>query len=299
MEAIDKQIAAMHSCDLCGSSVENHSVVLAVGSLKIGAADTELHTVMCKVCKFVFQREVFNDDLLDYLYSHDHGFDFTSPDQDSQRVLAYKRRRQKFVSEALANLDSGCRLSVLDIGGGVGDCTEHLADNHDVWLLDIHDQAPLDPRIKKVIGLFEKTEFDAPFDLVIMNHVLEHVFFPTRFLRKAHERLYEGGWLAIEVPFELYTPLVFRKIGDWRHVVYFSQETLRIYLQKAGFVPRSLVLTTGYYGDRKLPVIRAVAQKVLLRDIGPIQCGIFSGIVKDMLNPRAFALMAAPKLGIT
>ena len=176
-------------CDLCASGIADNTLVFASGNLQLGDTGATVHTEMCMTCKFVFQRELLSETLLTRLYTRDRGFQFNSPDQDQDRVVRYKAWRQGFVSDALGHLGpaGSRRLKVLDIGGGTGDCTEHLADNHDVWLLDIHQQAPLHTRMRRISGLFEHAVFVQEFDVIVMNHVLEHVFSPTRFLRKAYD----------------------------------------------------------------------------------------------------------------
>src|SRR5258708_22874889 len=94
-----------------------------------------------------------------------------------------------------------------------------------------------------------------------MEQVGGDVFSPTEFLASARHVLKNGGVLIVEVPFELYTPLVARHLGDWRHVAYFCRTTLRQFLEKSGFVVERLALERGCYGARRLPVIRAVASQ--------------------------------------
>ena len=43
-------------------------------------------------------------------------------------VLRYRKFRQACITEALEGMTSKSALRILDIGGGVGDCTEHLAE---------------------------------------------------------------------------------------------------------------------------------------------------------------------------
>jgi SAM-dependent methyltransferase len=131
-----------------------------------------------------------------------------------------------------------------------------------VVVADVTESVPADPRIEKINDLFSVTLGESTFDVVVMNHVLEHVFSPTDLLASAYRVLRNGGFLVVEVPFELFTPLVARHLGDWRHVGYFCRRTMRQFLEKSGFAVIRAVLEQGCYGVRRLPVIRAVARKL-------------------------------------
>jgi SAM-dependent methyltransferase len=154
----------------------------------------------------------------------------------------------------------------------------------------------VDPRIEKVPGLFSSSMRQGTFDVVVMNHVLEHVFSPTSLLEAAHRVMKADGVLIVEVPFELYTPLVARHLGDWRHVGYFSRATLRQFLEKSGFALDRLALEEGHYGVRRLPVIRAVARKAVTPSMTQPICNTRMALAADMLAPAAMVSMVKSRL---
>ena len=75
------------------------------------------------------------------------------------------------------------------------------------------------------------------FDVVVMNHVLEHVSEPVELLKSAHARLKPGGVLHLAAP----------NVASWEaqvsswisyqpyHLTYFTPRTLRAAVEKAGF----------------------------------------------------------------
>jgi len=77
----------------------------------------------------------------------------------------------------------------------------------------------------------------AVYDVVVMNHVLEHVNDPVAFLSEVRKRLKEGGVVHIAVP----------NVASWEarlpgctsyepyHLAYFTPQTLRKTVHKAGF----------------------------------------------------------------
>lgn len=248
-------------CDLCGADVSHHGKTVASGGQDFLGAHVHLSTVLCRECRFVFQRERFSEALLSDLYSSDTSFDFGSKTDEAAKVQAGLVERQTVISRAMDAAGIQSRARVLDVGGGRGECCRHLVPLHHVVVADATAEAPVDPRIEKLPGLLSSDICEASFDVVIMNHVLEHVFSPSELLATGYSALKDRGILIVEVPFELYTPLMFRHLGDWRHVAYFSRHTLRRFIEKSGFLITRLVIEIGAYGARRLPVIRAVARK--------------------------------------
>lgn len=78
---------------------------------------------------------------------------------------------------------------------------------------------------------------DLQYDVIIMNHVLEHVNDPVEFLRQVKVRLKNDGILHIAVPnIECWEA----RLPGWNsyepyHLLYFSQDSLRHILEKSGF----------------------------------------------------------------
>lgn len=256
----------------------------------------DISTVVCQRCRFVFQLEAFSDALLAALYRSDTSFNLNDAEGHQARIRAHLAERQAVISTALARHGIADGSTILDVGGGRGECCQHLAEQHRVVVADVAECLPADSRIERIPGLFSASIEPDAFDVVVMNHILEHVFSPTRFLESAHRVLRAGGILIVEVPFELYTPLVARHLGDWRHVAYFCRTTLTRFLEKSGFEVDRVVLAEGCYGVRRLPVIRATACKAatsLAR--GPIRSSVLV-LAMDMLAPTVLVPLAKSRL---
>jgi SAM-dependent methyltransferase len=289
-------IHSVSACDLCGADLVQHGVRVVAGSQEILGTSVPLSTVVCRRCRFIFQLERFSDDLLAALYEPDTSFAFGEAEEDRPKILAGLIERQAVVSVALASHDLAAGATVLDVGGGRGECCQHLVPQYRVVVADATDCAPVDPRIKKVPGLFSSSLGEGTFDVVVMNHILEHVFSPTDFLASSHRVLKDGGILIVEVPFELYTPLVARHLGDWRHVGYFCRATLRQFLVKSGFAVLRLIIEEGCYGVRRLPVIRAVAQKLGTTQVPRSIKNSPLALAADMLSPVVLLSLVKSKL---
>jgi len=282
-------IQPLRTCDLCGHRLSHNCFCLARGEVVVHDFRARVSTVVCRTCKFIFQPEVFSEESLMRLYAQDRGFETAESETTSALVRRYREFRQAFITEALEGMASKAVLRILDVGGGIGDCTEHLATKHDVTVLDANDTPPRNPKVTKLVGPFQTTSFSKPFDVIVMNHILEHVFSPNTLLSRARDLLTPGGRLVVEVPYELYTPLVFRRTGDWRHVAYFSRDTLRKHLTKAGFATHRLGIELGHYGDRRLPVIRAVAMVAERAEEPALSTGYWP-LLHDLLDFRAVRL---------
>lgn len=256
-----KHISYLANCDLCGADRSHHGTQLVSGREELCGVSVPISISVCRRCRFISQSERFSDELLTSLYELDTSFAFGDAEEDMQAIQSGLLERQEVISKAMSSHGMTEGAAVLDVGGGRGECCRHLVEEHRVVVADTSESPPVDPKIEKVLGLFSARLADSSFDVVVMNHVLEHVFSPTALLASAHSILKEDGLLIVEVPFELYTPLVARHLGDWRHVVYYCRATLRQFLEKSGFSVQRLALEMGAYGARRLPVIRAVARK--------------------------------------
>jgi len=82
---------------------------------------------------------------------------------------------------------------------------------------------------------FSEFKTEEKFDLITMFHVLEHLENPVRDLSHLGQFLKPGGKLVIEVPNILYPDMAFSHKWHPGHLFSFTDQTLPLLLEKAGF----------------------------------------------------------------
>lgn len=138
------------------------------------------------------------------------------------------------------------RGKLLEVGSGFGYLlAEFRKDGWDVHGIDPYDLACDYTRKTHGIETKQVTVEDADypeesFDVVIMNHVIEHMTDPIGSLRMVHRLLKRGGHLVIETP--RYDTLMFKLLGKRersvscdQHIYFFTRESLQKMYEEAGY----------------------------------------------------------------
>jgi 2-polyprenyl-3-methyl-5-hydroxy-6-metoxy-1,4-benzoquinol methylase len=147
----------------------------------------------------------------------------------------------------------GARL--LEIGVGSGSFLVY-AKAHGYSPLGIDLSAAICHRVEQNTGISmhcgscESLSEDNLFDVVVMNHVLEHVSDPVALLKAVRARMNPGSILHLAVP----------NVGAWEarlpgwisyepyHLLYFTPRTLRLAVEKAGFKIQHLTTHESFSG---------------------------------------------------
>jgi hypothetical protein len=122
-----------------------------------------------------------------------------------------------------------------------------------------HELAKQLYNLDTLVGTFETYQpGPSKYELIILTHVLEHLFNPVFTLKACSDMQNDGDWILVEVP-------LFDRIDCFppgmlslEHINYFSEGTLIETTTKAGYEP---VFIGKYYTINEYPVITIYAKK--------------------------------------
>lgn len=187
----------------------------------------------------------------------------------------------------------GTDQSLLDIGCGNGKLLKKYADKGLTVLgIDFDDQA-IEAAKKEGLNVRKALVEDLrscgqKYDFIILNHVIEHLADPVQTLRYCKHILKKGGVIIVATPNansygHYHYQRYWRGLEPPRHLVIFTDQSLRIILTKAGMRVVECVSTT----DSSYGIITASELQ---------KARNFSFIKKTIMNIKAlFVLSAAIK----
>ena len=227
-----------------------------------------LKTVVCMETGLVRNDPVPGDAELSRFYAEDYRKDYKSSEKPRRRqILRNFRRVAAHVSEFSDVLDPGS--DVLDVGAGSGEFA-YLMAQRGKSVTGIEPNRGYAEYCRDELGLDIRTEHLADdlfepgsFDLIRLNHVLEHLNDPVRYLRMIAAWLKPGGTLYVEVPnIETYCREKSRgNMFHYGHIWNFNPWTLRAAAGVAGLAELPATVersadTTGVFFQRSEPAGR-------------------------------------------
>jgi len=165
------------------------------------------------------------------------------PDGNRRNRLLERKQRISDVREELEYINSLPPGRMLDIGCGMGDLLSAVADCWEKHGLEVSEFAAREA--SRYGNIFVGPLKSAPyreeyFDLVVMNHVIEHMESPYDEVKRVRAVLKHNGKLVIGTPdfdgamARRYGPK-YRLLNDRTHVSLFSRVSLRQFLEDHGF----------------------------------------------------------------
>ncbi|TVR58966.1 MAG: class I SAM-dependent methyltransferase [Candidatus Competibacteraceae bacterium] len=177
----------------------------------------------------------------------------TSRDPNSGFMVNHNRRAKaekimQVLDEALGDSPKLVKQRLLDIGTGNGEIAAHLATIYDVTSVDVSDQREVNKNFKFIQLADEQLPFpERTFDIVVSNHVIEHVPSADMHLSEIARVLKPGGIVYLATPNRFWPLEVHYKLYllHWLPTEIF----LRV-LKKLGRYHEDVRLL-GWYGLRK------------------------------------------------
>lgn len=228
-------------CNLCGTETSHQPFLAGGQDWEYGVPGTFTQG-QCTVCGLVRMDPMPSlAEIGAYYPASYHGYQ--SPASPLTRWLIQRNLRKR--ARAYKRL-IGSTGTILDVGAADG-------AHFDVWKQEGHwtfngfefnDAIAQEGRVHgRNIATATMETFDSrgqQFDLIIMNHLLEHVVNPRQTVQRAYELLKPGGWIVGETPNirSLDRMIAGRYWGGchWpRHVHQFMPSSMRALLRSAGF----------------------------------------------------------------
>jgi hypothetical protein len=147
--------------------------------------------------------------------------------------------------------------SVLDIGGADGKLLRPFMDQgFDCYVID-YDPTPI-PGVIRLGSTISDLSPGSRFDVILCNHLLEHIVDPVGLLTALTNHITAGGVLHVEVPDEVWGGLPLPREASI-HLNYFTKRNAEILLKLSGWRPIWSRTGAGNYGEVAIATTNIVA----------------------------------------
>jgi 2-polyprenyl-3-methyl-5-hydroxy-6-metoxy-1,4-benzoquinol methylase len=215
-------------------------------------SDRQVKYQICRRCGLVYQSPRMDASELEQFYEREYRIERQETEDPIEKDLQMQDARARAVLEMIRpHLPVVTRH--LDVGSSSGALLQRF---HDQYMCTSVGVEPGDSyrRFSQSRGLIIYPSLDtlveaneAPFDLISMLHVIEHVEDPVHTLRSLREsKMRSGGYLLLEVP-----NLIDHECLELSHLYAFTRSTLRETVRQAGFQ----VLWSKAHGSFRSPIL--------------------------------------------
>lgn len=270
-----KDKLTIRNCPLCGA--RGNRAFEPIGRGSFAALPKEYRITACRVCGLVQQNPLWSKSFYNGLYEH-HVYDLTGQKLFPEQVERYRAVAESIERALLRAHGSFEKARLLDFGSYDGSFMSWLKlftrwgsrvsfFGYDITLMDI----PRGAQFFNSLATLARTE--KRFDVITLNHVLEHLLDPVETLTDLRKRfLKEGGSIIIEVP-----DISYVRKGDFspfhiQHVSYFTPQTLARACNKAGLAVDEVRTFQNYDCGRDplYPTVLVVARAGVGALFGPV-----------------------------
>lgn len=274
-------------CPVCGNPSKQLIYHQSFSQISEGSLFNGYDVVVCGDCGFVYADNIPSQEDFDRYYKQMSKYE--NEHQGGQISICTQDTYDSIVQQVkpyLANEDS----YILDVGCATGGLLATFQKNGYRNVLGFDPSPSCSRTALRLYGIqvenrpvSEISDFEAKFDLVIFNSVLEHIRDISESLKTMRNLLKPGGLIWIEVPditrFAEYTSVAFQQFS-MEHINFFSSVSLTNLMQRNGFEVEAI-----WHNIRQLEEIQDPALSTLYRRVEQVST---SGVFKaDLLSKSA------------
>jgi len=234
-------------------------ISLGVNSIA-GIGDTEINLKICNLCGSVIQDPVVSPELMQLYYINLSNYTNVSRDGEPDSTSVDAMTRQLSIIE-----DHTRPGSMYEVGCSTGYTLSELRKKG--WRVTGCDPSSAAAIVAAELydieiqaGQFDDIELpNEEFNLVLISHVLEHLYEPIECLNKSYKILKNEGYLLVEVPCLTNPENWGNGYFTFEHINIFSKNVLLRCIVKAGFLPKNILISLN---STSYPVVTVIAQKV-------------------------------------
>lgn len=236
MLATPKLETEMVACALCGGRDFEH--LCSSDRYRMG-----IRTSGCRTCGLLMTNPQPTKRYLDAFYKEEYRRHYQKTDRPSLsyiRGLKKDQRSEQSASYILENITLGKGAAILDVGASEG-CMLHAikAKRADLNAHGVEPNPAFRAFAEKHVPCTTHEDLESvslantSFDLIMVNHVFEHIKSPAEFLKQLSKKMRNGAKLYIEVPDV--TRYVTMESLHIAHLFHYSEKTLQRILTENGF----------------------------------------------------------------
>ncbi len=237
-------------CGVCGAVERSILFRQSFAALSSGALLEGYDVVVCAGCGFAFADQLPSPEAFEAYYA---GMSKYEHQDTGGQVSSFDRERFARTADVIAQVLPDPHAPILDLGCATGGLLATLSERGYTNLLGL-DPSPVCVRlaneaygIRAVCGTISSVgELKGPFRLVMLAHVLEHLYAPGTAVAQVRELLGDGGLLLSEVPdateFANCLDAPFQQFST-EHINFFSPLSLANLMKATRLMP---VLTAQY-----------------------------------------------------
>lgn len=267
----------------------------------------EFNLVMCRDCGLVYlnprptKREI--NDYYPNEYEQHKAWNNTNT---IKRIFGHSYVRLLLFGGDLRSLKSFTKGRILDVGCGGGKYLKILDDSGwDTYGVDVSPIATEHARTLGLNNIFTGELYNANFpnnyfDVIMMQHSLEHMHEPFKCLKESNRILKNNGALIIIVPnidsleAELFKENWYQ-IDAPRHLYFFNERTVKKILEKANFNVTAFTYSTNPFLSFSKSLIYRIDNKIAKKMIDNAIFHVISCVLSWLLHRKTSIVVFAQK----